>query len=525
MDLTRNADARRAALALLLLVPALGPLGYLLAEALRAQELAAWFLHYLRGSFTAQLLTSLQLGVEALAVALLAGVPPALALARRRFLGRGLVAPLMLAPLLFAPYVTVGLWSTGFATGWWEGLHGLALQQGLACAPYVFILFRVAAARLPSSLGELAAALGAGPWARLWRVQLPLLAAPLAASCLVVLALVLGDYAAAARLGIATLSVGIHTLWLASQSSQLAALLCLLLIGPVLAFVALATWAGTRLISQNPLTPAASAVRLRPLGPLAGLALWLGVLVVFSLGFALPEWLVLQGLQTAAAARTRWASLPSDAWNAAGTALLSAAIALLLALALLALLRPGARAGWIERLPWLFLANLALPSLVLALAFLMMSADGSLGARLLGEARDSRLLISTAEALRFFPLLMLPLLDALRRLTPGHIELAQAFGDPPWRARWRAFAGHGLPALGLGLALVLLESLRSLDLSLTLQPFGYSAPPLKVYAFSREQMMDRAAPWVLVTQALMLPAWTYLAWRMLRLGERPDASH
>ena len=72
---------------------------------------------------------------------------------------------------------------------------------------------------------------------------------------------------------------------------------------------------------------------------------------------------------------------------------------------------------------------------------------------------------------------------------------------------------------------MLLESLRSLDLSLTLQPFGYSAPPLKVYAFSREQMMDRAAPWVLVTQALMLPAWTYLAWRMLRLGERPDASH
>lgn len=518
--MTRSVDWRSAA-ALLLLLPALGPSLYLLLRAGEAPP--GWFGHFVASSLPAQALTSLLLAVEALGVALLAGVPPALAVARRQFAGRWMVGPLMLLPLFFAPYVTVGLWTTGFTASFFEGRQALAVQQGLACAPYVFLIFRIAAARLPSSLGELAAALGKTPAQRLAQVQLPLLAAPLAASSLVVLALTLGDYAAADRLGVATLAVGIHQLWLASQSPALAAQLCLLLIGPVLIMVALAAWAGTRLLAQNPANAGASQVWRRPLhrGPAA--LLWLLVGTVVGLGFALPQGLVLRGLQTAAAARTRWDSLGSDTLNALGTAALTALFTLLLALALLSLLRSGARSGWRERLPWAFLANLALPTLVLALAFLMMSADGRLGARLLGEWRDSRLLINAAEALRFFPLLMLPLLDALRRTPPEALLLARALGDPPWRAAWRAFAGHGLPALTLGLALVTLESLKSLDLALMLQPFGYSAPPLKIYAFSREQMMDRAAPWVLVTQALMLPCWLLLSARVQRMGEHAQS--
>lgn len=522
--MTRSVDWRGAAallLFLLLLLPALGPSSYLLAQA--GQAPAGWWSHFVTSSLPAQALTTLLLAAEALTVALLAGAPPALAVARRQFAGRWLVAPLMLLPLFFAPYVTVGLWTTGFASGAFEGRRALALQQGLACAPYVFLIFRIAAARLPSSLGELAAALGKTPWQRFVQVHLPLLAAPLAASSLVVLAITLGDYAAADRLGVATLAVGIHQLWLASQSPALAAQLCVLLIVPVLAMVALATWAGTRLLVQNPANAAASQVRRRRLKPMAASGLWLLVAVVVGLGFALPQGLVLRSMQTAAAARTRWDSLGADTMHALGTAALTATLTLLLALALLSMLRSGARAGWRERLPWAFLANLALPTLVLALAFLMMSADGTLGARMLGEWRDSRLLISVAEALRFFPLLMLPLLDALRRTPPEALLLARALGDPPWRAAWRAFAGHGLPALGLGLALVAMESLKSLDLALTLQPFGYSAPPLKIYAFSREQMMDRAAPWVLITQALMLPCWLLLSARLQRMGEHAQA--
>jgi len=184
------------------------------------------------------------------------------------------------------------------------------------------------------------------------------------------------------------------------------------------------------------------------------------------------------------------------------------------------LMRSGGRSRLAERMPWLFLSNYFLPSLVLALAFVMMSADGSVGAWLLGALRDSRLLIVASEALRFMPFAMLPVLDALRRTPPAMIETARAFGSGPLRARWVAFAGHLWPALWLGCALVFMESLKELDMSLTLQPFGYSSPALKIYAFSRHQNMDRAAIWVLITQALMLLPLLLLFSRMARSPRR-----
>ena len=124
-------------------------------------------------------------------------------------------------------------------------------------------------------------------------------------------------------------------------------------------------------------------------------------------------------------------------------------------------------------------------------------------------------------ALRFMPFAMLPLLDALRRTPHAMIETARAFGASPLRARWVAFAGHVRPALLLGCALVFMESVKELDLSLMLQPFGYSSPALKIYAFSRHQNMDRAAVWVLISQALMAAPIALLWWRMRRM----DALH
>jgi iron(III) transport system permease protein len=234
-------------------------------------------------------------------------------------------------------------------------------------------------------------------------------------------------------------------------------------------------------------------------------------------GFWIPEFLTLRWA-VLKWDRTRFAAIPGDMLNAAGTSMCTVLMVAAVCAATALLLRSGGRSRLAERMPWLFLSNYFLPSLVLALAFVMMSRDGSLGAQWLGSLRDSRLLIVVSEALRFMPFAMLPVLEALRRTPQASIEAARAFGAGPVRARAVAFAGHLWPALVLGCALVFMESLKELDMSLTLQPFGYTSPALKIYAFSRNQNMDRAAVWVLITQVLLLAPLALLWLRMDRLG-------
>ena len=360
---------------------------------------------------------------------------------------------------------------------------------------------------------------------RLLRVHLPAYAVPAAAGLMIVFALAIGDYATAERLGIDTLSVGVHNLWLASQSSAVAATVSVVMIVPSVALVAVAAWASTRVVIQNPVAPALAAASRKPMPrPAAWVLLAWSVLCSLP-GFWIPEVITLRWAWRLWD-RTRFAAIPGDMLNAAGTslctALLVAAVCALTAL----LLRSGGRSSLAERVPWLFLSNYFLPSLVLALAFVVMSRDGSLGAQWLGPMRDSRLLIVLSEALRFLPFAMLPVLDALHRTPQATIEAARVFGMGPVRARITAFAGHLWPALLLGCALVFMESLKELDMSLMLQPFGYSSPALKIYAFSRHQNMDRAAVWVLITQALLLLPLLLCGWRVSQLGGgRPGNSH
>lgn len=509
----------RCTLALLLVACALLPAGYLLAAALPVLFEGGWMTHFTSTSLPHQAATSLQVALLASAVALAVGAAPALAVARFDFRGRALVTVLALLPLLLPPSVAATTWTVAYSWSFLDGRHALGLLHGLACSPYVFLVFRVAAARIPTSYAELAAALGLGPWQRFWRVHLPTHAVPLAASLMIVCAQSVGDYAAAERLGIDTLSVGVHNLWLASQSAQVAAIVSTVMTVPAVVLVVVATWAATSFMNQTPIPPAAAAARRRPLGR-AATAVLVGWSVLWSVaGFWWPEWLTARWAWLKWA-RTRFADIPGDVLNAAATSLSTALLVALVCSATVLLLRTGGRSRWAERLPWLFLSNYFLPPLVLGLAFVMMSRDGSLGAQWLGSWRDSRLLVVLTETLRFLPFAMLPVLDALRRTPEAGIELARAYGAGPLRARLVAFSGHLGPALLLGCALVFMESVKELDMSLMLQPFGYSSPALKIYAFSRHQNMDRAAVWVLVSQAMMLLPLALLAWRLHRLGGR-----
>ena len=514
--MTPSVDAPRLALGAALAVCAVFPAGYLLLTALPILQQDGWLAHFASTTLPRQAATSLWVALEASAVAFAVGAVPAVVVSRHEFRGRGLVSALALLPLLFAPSVTASTWMIRFSSDFFASRHALALHLGLSCAPYLFVVFRVAASRMPQSFSELAASLGLGYRQRLLRVHLPGYAVPVAAGLMIVFAQSVGDYAAAERLGIQTLSVGIHNLWLASQSSEVAAIASSVMIVPTVVLVMVAAWASTSIMSQNPAAPAAAAASRRRLrGPAAAL------LLVWSVGWSMPAFFIPEAITLRWAwlnwGRTRFSAIPGDLYDTTVTALSTTALVFAVCALTAVVMRAGSRSRLAERMPWLFLANYFLPSLVLALAFVMMSRDGSVGAQWLGSLRDTRLLIVVPEALRFMPFAMLPALDALRRTPPAMIDAARAFGAGPVRARMVAFAGHLRPALVLGCALVFMESVKAVDISLTLQPFDYYTFALKIYAFSRHQVMDRVAVWVLLSQALMLPPLLLLWWRMRRL--------
>ena len=61
------------------------------------------------------------------------------------------------------------------------------------------------------------------------------------------------------------------------------------------------------------------------------------------------------------------------------------------------------------------------------------------------------------------------------------------------------------PAIVVGAAVVFMEAVKELEIAITLQPFGYQSPAIKIHSLARFHSEHAIANWVLLSQALMLP--------------------
>jgi putative spermidine/putrescine transport system permease protein len=140
-----------------------------------------WFAAALaQPKFVSGFLVSLQVGVAATAIGLLLGVPAALAIARRGFLGRGVVNQFLLMPLVvpgivLGPAIYVFQVEAEIATGLpvMGSVPGLVAGHTLIVIPWVVRLISASLAGFDRSIEEAALNLGAGPWTAFFRVTLP----------------------------------------------------------------------------------------------------------------------------------------------------------------------------------------------------------------------------------------------------------------------------------------------------------------------------------------------------------------
>ena len=136
-----------------------------------------WFGDALFNSpFIDALLNSLQLAAAATVITILAGLPAAIALVRRRFPAQAaleacLLSPLTLPGVLYGVSMLFFLGASGLGLNWW----GLLVAHVVIAVPYVLRTTLAVYRGLDRGLEETALVLGASPWQTFRHVTLPLL--------------------------------------------------------------------------------------------------------------------------------------------------------------------------------------------------------------------------------------------------------------------------------------------------------------------------------------------------------------
>jgi putative spermidine/putrescine transport system permease protein len=209
--------------------------------------------------------TSMLLALVVTVLAVVFGLPAALALGRYRFRGRVLVEALVFAPLLVPPLsVAMGLQVVFIRLGLADTFGGVVVAHLLFALPYVVVLLANATPIRDQEREAQARSLGAGAWQALWYVTLPLLRPSLAAAALLAFLVSWSQYGL-------TLVIGGGQVWtlpllLVAQSrgsdGALLAATALLVILPTFVFLLLAARAlGERDTARHTMDDVALVVR------------------------------------------------------------------------------------------------------------------------------------------------------------------------------------------------------------------------------------------------------------------------
>ncbi len=144
---------------------------------------ALWFVQAWKAAdFRNGFVLSSQVAVSASALALMVGVPAALAIARYRFFGRELINTILMSPLMIPAivsgsaiylfYIEIQIWSDFQLASTY---YGLTLAHTLIAIPWILRLLTASLAGLDPAIEEASLSLGASRLVTFFRITLPLI--------------------------------------------------------------------------------------------------------------------------------------------------------------------------------------------------------------------------------------------------------------------------------------------------------------------------------------------------------------
>jgi spermidine/putrescine transport system permease protein len=140
-------------------------------------------------------LTSIWIALASGALAVLIGLPMAMALTRYRFFGRGLISGLLFTDIA-APSIVVGSSSLAFflSLNFPMGVLTILIVHVAFNIAYVVATLRARLSGMGTQLEQAAGDLGANPLVAFWKVTLPLVSPGIVAAFLLALAMSIDDY-------------------------------------------------------------------------------------------------------------------------------------------------------------------------------------------------------------------------------------------------------------------------------------------------------------------------------------------
>ena len=466
------------------------------------------------------LFNTLSLGVGVSVGVLLIGVPLAWMVSVYQFPGRRLLDRALFLPLAMPTYLIAFVYTDFLdyagpiqtflreAFGWtsprdyWfptiRSLGGGILVLTLCLYPYVYWLARAAFIGRGARQIEAARLMGEGPFGAFRRIGLPLARPALAAGVLIVWMETVNDIGAVEHFGIQTLTVGIFDVWLHLGRTGAAAQIALVLLALIILLATAERLArgGRRYHTDS----TQGSTERRHLGKAAG---WLTATLLFLpllAGFLIPAGRLLYyaiGRLDQDSLATFW----TLAWHSITLSALAAIICVVGALILAygARLYPTRSIRHGVRFATL---GYGVPGAVLALGILTLTTTADLRMADLTEwlgGTPAAILGGTVFALVFalsvrFLALAYGTVDAgMQRVTPNMDDAARMLGASPGAALLRVhiplLKGSWLTAA----ALVFVDSMKELPMTLLLRPFNYETLATHVYQLASDERLEASA--------------------------------
>lgn len=446
---------------------------------------------------------------------ILIGVPLAFVTSCLRFRGAGVVLGALVAPLAVPSYIGAFAYFAatgkggelnaylGFAPPEVRGLFGTAWVMVLYTFPFVLLPVRASLIRLDANLVEAGRTLGLSPIAAFYRVVLPRIRGGVAAGALLVALYTLSDFATPSILGLDTFTRAIYVEYNAFGLAR-AAWYSLQLLGLVAMVIFFESRART--VRER----AGRTLRWKPSKAFMAV-LWPVVVLIWLSAVGLPVilflvWLQREGVSGFDPASFRYSVLAS---------VLAAICAVVCAVPLARAASVGRIGRWMVRLTSL---GFGIPGIVMGTALVYV------GLRIPFMYQTTAMLV-VGYVLRFLPLATGSLREGMDRIEGNMTHAARSLGATSGEAFRRVSLPLLLPAALSGAALVFLEAMRELPLTLLLRPTGAETLTTRLWqVYEAGYFGEAAVPGLLLILASSLAMLLFLrSERLLGLVAESEA--